>query len=183
MTAKLFLETEIAQEIWQLFREIEEEMQLRAPLNMYLAGGAAMHLYDGERVPRDVDAIVDARHWGLAPRFCVPSPRLALDPGYFETKSCLPERFRDRATRLDVGTSLLQLHVVSPVDLAISKLYFFPGVHERDVRKLLELGLISSTELQGPLQELAGEWASGPDRFWRDFEPALRALGMSNAQD
>lgn len=38
MTAKLFLDTEIAQQVWQLFREIEEEMQLRAPLNMYLAG-------------------------------------------------------------------------------------------------------------------------------------------------
>ncbi|QHE83389.1 hypothetical protein [Hydrogenophaga sp. BPS33] len=114
MTAKLFLETEVAHEVWQLFREIEAEMQLREPLNMYLAGGAAMHLYDGDRVPKDVDAIVDARHWGLAPHLCVPTPRLALDPGYFETKSCLPERFRDRANRLNAGTSLLQRHVVPP---------------------------------------------------------------------
>jgi hypothetical protein len=57
--SKLFLDTPIANQIWRLFREIEDEMQLRAPLNMYTAGEAAMHLYDGVRAPMNVDAVLD----------------------------------------------------------------------------------------------------------------------------
>lgn len=39
-----------------MFRQLEERLSLRGPLNVYLAGGMAIHLYTAGRVTTDVDA-------------------------------------------------------------------------------------------------------------------------------
>jgi hypothetical protein len=53
-------------------------MLLRATPPMYLAGGAAMHLYDGVRVPW-MSMRSWMRSWGLAPHLCVPLQDLLKD--------------------------------------------------------------------------------------------------------
>jgi len=40
----------------ELFRQLDERLALRSPVDVYLAGGMAVHLYTASRVTTDVDA-------------------------------------------------------------------------------------------------------------------------------
>jgi hypothetical protein len=53
--------TALAHGLQELFRRLEERLALRSPLNVYLAGGLAIHLYTASRVTTDVNAEFGAR--------------------------------------------------------------------------------------------------------------------------
>jgi len=48
--------TALADGLRELFKQLEDRLALRDPLNVYLAGGMAVHLYTASRVSTDVDA-------------------------------------------------------------------------------------------------------------------------------
>jgi hypothetical protein len=48
--------TALANGLRELFKQLEERLALSSPLNVYLAGGMAVHLYTATRVTTDVDA-------------------------------------------------------------------------------------------------------------------------------
>lgn len=53
--------TALAEGLRELFKQLEKRLSLRSPLNVYLAGGMAVHLYTASRVTTDVDAEFGAR--------------------------------------------------------------------------------------------------------------------------
>ena len=50
------LGTALARGLRELLERLEDRLQLKSPLQVYLAGGMAVHLYTGKRVTGDVDA-------------------------------------------------------------------------------------------------------------------------------
>lgn len=48
--------TALAGGLRELFKQLETRLSLSSPLNVYLAGGMAVHLYTANRVTTDVDA-------------------------------------------------------------------------------------------------------------------------------
>jgi hypothetical protein len=48
--------TALADGLKALFKQLEERLSLRSPIDAYLAGGMAVHLYTASRVTTDVDA-------------------------------------------------------------------------------------------------------------------------------
>ena len=50
------MRTALAEGLRELFKQLEERLSLRSPVNVYLAGGMAVHLYTATRVTTDVDA-------------------------------------------------------------------------------------------------------------------------------
>jgi len=48
--------TALAAGLRELFRQLEERLSLRSPINVYLAGGMEVHLYTATRVTTDVNA-------------------------------------------------------------------------------------------------------------------------------
>ena len=48
--------TALAEGLRELFKQLEARLSLRSPMNVYLAGGMAVHLYTATRVTTDVDA-------------------------------------------------------------------------------------------------------------------------------
>ena len=48
--------TALAEGLRELFKQLELRLALRSPVNVYLAGGMAVHLYTANRVTTDVDA-------------------------------------------------------------------------------------------------------------------------------
>ncbi|MGC8020685.1 hypothetical protein ACP3WW_23510, partial [Salmonella enterica] len=48
--------TALAEGLRELFKQLEQRLALGRPLNVYLAGGMAVHLYTADRVTTDVDA-------------------------------------------------------------------------------------------------------------------------------
>lgn len=49
-------QTRLVEGMRTLFKQLEHRLSLRRPLNVYLAGGMAVHIYTGVRVTTDVDA-------------------------------------------------------------------------------------------------------------------------------
>ena len=47
--------------IWRIAVALKQGPESALPIKMYVAGGAALHFYTGERVSRDVDAVFSRR--------------------------------------------------------------------------------------------------------------------------
>lgn len=130
---------------------------LREPISMYVAGGVAINLYTGYRGTMDVDAFFS--HRLLLP----PSEELIVafegaegprvvhfDAQYNPTLALLHPDYDQNAVAL-TGRALedpkIRLMLLSPVDLAVTKLSRWAGNDQEDIRELAKLNLITSNEL------------------------------------
>lgn len=149
-------ETRLAKALAQLLSKLEAHLQLDRPLAMYLAGGMAVHLYTGERVTTDIDA-----EYGM--RVAIPADlviEVDLEDGrhetvYFDTNynasfalmhedhvvDALPVNLPDAGSKL-------KLFVLSPVDLAVSKIARFAEHDRADIEALVERGLVTADAMQ-----------------------------------
>ena len=53
--------TSLADGLRELFKQLEERLSLRTPVNVYLAGGMAVHLYMADRVIQNVSYLRQGR--------------------------------------------------------------------------------------------------------------------------
>ena len=122
---------------------------------MFLAGGAAMHFYTGARMTDDIDAIFDRKI--LVPEDAIVIYRDAqgrarsvyFDVNYNESYALLHEDAHDDSWRLALsGIDSVQVLVLQPVDLAISKLARFSEIDRGDILQLAKDGLITAAALR-----------------------------------
>lgn len=150
----LHTHTALAAGLRELFRLLEERLSLRSPINVYLAGGMAVHLYTAQRVTTDVDA-------EFSSRIFIPNDlvvKVILEDGtresvYFDTNynssfALMHENYLDDAIPLDLGTRQIRLHVLSPLDLAVSKIARFADNDQEDIAELVRLGLITADQIE-----------------------------------
>jgi len=146
--------TALAEGLRELFKQLEERLSLRSPVNVYLAGGMAVHLYTSDRVTTDVDAEFGARVF-------IPSDLIVdvtledgtrkavhFDTNYNSTFALMHEDYTDDAIPLDIGIEHIRLHVLSPLDLAVSKIARFADNDKDDIAALVRLGLTSADEIE-----------------------------------
>jgi hypothetical protein len=146
--------TALAQGLRELFRQLEERLALRIPVNVYLAGGMAVHLYTASRVTSDVDAEFGARVH--LPNDLMVEVTLEdgtqqvvyLDTNYNSTFALLHEDYLDDSTLVDFGLDQIRVHVLSPVDLAVSKIARLADNDKDDIAALVRLGLTSANEIE-----------------------------------
>jgi len=151
---KFHLDTALALGLRQLFADLETRLGLRQPVSVYLAGGMAVHLYTGKRVTNDVDAEFSAR-------ILIPNDLMVevIEAGgaaqliYFDTNynpmfGLLHEDYQHDALGVDLGLEHIRLHVLSPVDLAVSKLARFAQIDREDIQDLVRLGLTSAEAIE-----------------------------------
>jgi Nucleotidyltransferase of unknown function (DUF6036) len=132
------------------------------PLRMIIAGGAAMHLYTGVRVSKDVDAVFSHRialpenlsvaYRGADGRAQV----LYFDYQYSDTLGLLHEDAHDDAVHMTlpgINAKVLDVRLLAPVDLAISKLSRFVEVDRGDIEALARKGLVKSRTLRHRAEE------------------------------
>jgi len=120
--------TALADGLRDLFKQLEERLSLSKPLTVYLAGGMAVHLYTAKRVTTDVDAEFSGRI--IIPNDLMVevtledgSPQVIyLDTNYNSTFALMHEDYQDDAIPVDLGFEHIQVRVLSPVDLAVSKI-------------------------------------------------------------
>ena len=130
----------------------------RKPVVACVAGGAAMHFYTGARYSRDIDAKILARVM-LDPR----ELQVAYQGGdgrarllYFDTQyndgfALLHHAAYDDARPVAVegiDRRRLEIRLLRPVDLAVSKLARFSGQDQDDIRELARRGLITAAALR-----------------------------------
>ena len=127
-----------------------------APVRMVLAGGVAVHLHTGTRMSHDIDASFSHRVH-LPKDMATPfdaddgTPRTVyFDYGYNNTLGLMhPDAEQDAwpVDGWDVDREVLDVRVLAPVDLAVSKLSRNAPLDRTDIDTLAEHGLIQSKAL------------------------------------
>jgi Nucleotidyltransferase of unknown function (DUF6036) len=127
------------------------------PIRMYVAGGAALQLHIGARVSEDIDATFSRRlmlsdDLSVAYRDVDGQARvLYLDRNYNDSLGLLHENaYRDSVpvTIPGVNNKWIEVRVLSPLDLAVSKLSRFSDQDRQDVEALAREHLISAKALR-----------------------------------
>lgn len=150
----LHTHTALAEGLRELLRQLQERLALRSPVNVFLAGGMAVHLYTAHRVTTDVDAEFGSRIF--IPNDLIVDVTLEdgthesvyFDTNYNSTFALMHEDYLDDAIPLDLGVAQIRLYVLSPLDLAVSKIARFADNDKEDIAALVRLGLTTADEIE-----------------------------------
>jgi hypothetical protein len=155
------------------------------PINMYVAGGAAMHFYTGERVSNDVDAV-------FSKRIALPSDLevayqdpdgaarlLYFDRQYNDTFTLMHQDAYDDSVPLTlkrIDPSILDVRLLSPLDLAVSKISCFSSQDRDDITTLARRGLIKSAALRRRSGEAMENYVGNLDALKGAIDLACRIV-------
>lgn len=142
----------------KLIAELEKHLQklsarlgkLSEPLHAYLAGGTAVNYYTGHRMSRDVDIkwshrvplpadmqLIEVEDTEIPEEFRV----IAMDGGFTDFLGSFPPEW-ERNSRVVGRIGDIVLHIIEPVDLAVSKVARFQDRDREDIRQLAKIGLV-----------------------------------------
>ena len=135
------------------------------PVRMIVAGGAAQHFYTAARVSMDIDATL-SRKVLLPADLDVPyvdadgtTRVLYYDRQYNDTSALIHENADDDSRPLTlpgIDAAILDVRLLTPVDLAVSKISRFAEHDQEDIKALARLGLIDTESVrQRALEALA----------------------------
>ena len=150
----------------------EAKASVRAPITMYLAGGAAVHFYTGARMTDDIDAVFDRKllvptDMAVIFRGAEGKARsLHVDASYNESFTLMHEDAHDDALRLVLdGIEGVEVRVLQPVDLAVSKLARFSEIDRGDIRQLGQAGLVNGKKLRARAEDAMQGYVGDHDRI------------------
>jgi hypothetical protein len=156
------------------------------PVAVYVAGGAAVHLYTGARFSGDIDARI------AAPRFLAPNnlevtyqgpdgrPRLLyFDTAYNESFALLHDDVHEDSLSIEVpgvDPRLLDVRLFSPVDLAVSKLARFETHDQEDIKAIARAGLMTQEQFRKRAEEALSGYSGVVERVRNSIEIACKML-------
>ena len=162
------VEIKAAPGYWQAFAELMSRIEAalgdyKGPaVPVYVAGGAASHIYTGSRLSAEVDAT-------LGRRLLLPDDlqvmykaedgkhrTLYFDRQYNDTLGLMHDDAHADSVSIDVPgvtRKRLDVRVLSPVDLAVSKLARFADPDQADIKALARTGLLDSKTLRARAEE------------------------------
>jgi Nucleotidyltransferase of unknown function (DUF6036) len=153
------------------------------PIKMYVAGGAALHFYTGERVSRDVDAVFSRRialpdDLDIAYRDADGAARLLyFDRQYNDTLSLMHEDAHDDSIPLSldgIDAKVLDVRLLAPLDLAVSKISRFSERDRSDIASLVRHQNVGSAALRRRAGEALVGYVGSVDRVRGSIELACR---------
>lgn len=155
------------------------------PVRMYVAGGAALHFYTGARVSRDVDAVFSNRvalpdDLDIAYRDADGAARLLyFDRQYNDTLALMHEDAHADSIELSlegVNAQVLEIRLLSPVDLAVSKISRFSAQDRADLLALARHGLIGADAVRRRAMDALGGYVGSVDRIRTAIELAAELI-------
>ena len=158
---------------------------LKEPVKMIIAGGVAVNFYCGSRATIDVDASFSRRialPEDLAVPYQTPDGRFLtvhLDTNYNTTFAVMHEDYEDDAIAIEmkdfVGKNI-KLYLLSPVDLAVSKIARFEGPDKGDIAALARAKLINSKEVAERAEDAISYYVGSLDRVRWNLREALKII-------
>ena len=161
------------------------------PIKMYVAGGAAMHFYTGERMSNDVDAV-------FSKRIALPSDLevtyqdpdgaarlLYFDRQYNDTFALMHENAHDDSVPLTlkgIDASILNVRLLSALDLAVSKISRFSSQDRDDITSLGKHGLIRSAALRRRSEQAMENYVGDLDTLKGAINLACRIVEDAEAR-
>jgi hypothetical protein len=155
------------------------------PIKMYVAGGAALHFYTGERVSRDVDAAFSHRialpeNLEVAYKDADGAARLLyFDRQYSDTLALMHEDAYEDSVALaleGIDASILDVRLLSALDLAVSKISRFSSQDRDDIALLARRKLITSVQLQRRAEDAMAGYVGELTRLRGSIELARRIV-------
>jgi hypothetical protein len=155
------------------------------PIQMYVAGGAALHLLTGERVSRDIDATFSHRialpeNLEVAYRDADGAARLLyFDRQYNDTLGLLHDDVRDDSLPVvlqGVDSRVLEVRLLCPLDLAVSKIGRFSSQDRDDIAALARHKLVTSAALRRRADEALRGYVGDTNRIQGAIELAVRIV-------
>jgi hypothetical protein len=139
-----------------------------APIKMFLAGGMAINYWCGTRYTADVDA-------SFSRRVILPGDDLIVqytkangqkahiyfDTTYNPTLALMHEDYEDNAVpwpEVAAPNQLVRLYVLSPLDLALSKVARFTEQDREDIKALAHEGLVLASEFRERATDALGAY-------------------------
>lgn len=175
----------------RIARSLSAPSQSPLLVRMYVAGGAALHMYTGERVSRDVDATFSRRvalpeNLEVAYRDADGAARLLyFDRQYNDTFGLLHQDAYDDSLPLSLESlrsEVMDVRLLSPLDLAASKLGLFSGQDRDDIMALARHGLIQSAALRQRAEEALSGYVGDTRRVQGSIEQAVRLVADVEAR-
>lgn len=178
----------------EIMRRVQSALGPRKPAKpvvVSVAGGAALHFYTASRISQDVDASLMARVM-LDPA----DLRVAYEDGdggvrvlyydmqYNDSLALLHEDAHDDAIGLaieGVDRNRLDVRLLSPVDLAVSKLSRFSEQDRADIIALAREGLVTAAALKERAGEALPGYVGNLDRIRTSIEIAARDIAAISA--
>lgn len=173
----------------KIMARIESALGPKRPakaVTVCVAGGAAMHFYTGERYSNDIDAKIMARVM-LDPRDLQVAYRgedgharlLYFDTQYNDSFALLHRNAYDDALPISVegvDPRRLEVRLLTPLDLAASKLSRFSEQDEDDIRALARAGLIDPAVLRRRAEAALPDYVGNLERIKGSIEVACRLV-------
>jgi hypothetical protein len=179
MRIEFHTSTALARALREIFQRLEQTMAFDAPIDVYLAGGMAVHLYTGARVTTDIDAefsrrIVIPADLAVEAHLEDGSSRLVyLDGNYNSTFGLMHEDYTKDAVAVDLGLSKFSLRVLAPVDLVVSKIARLADNDKEDIAGLACRGLVTPQAIEQRAREAAQYGAAPPSMLEHNIRDAL----------
>jgi hypothetical protein len=155
------------------------------PIKMYVAGGAALHFYTGERVSRDIDAVF-SRRIALPDQLEVSyrgadgtGQLLYFDHNYNDTLALMHQDAQEDSVPLaltGLDSRKLDVRLLSPLDLAVSKLSRFSDQDRDDIVTLARRKLIKAAALRTRAEQALGGYVGNVDRIRGNIVQASRIV-------
>jgi hypothetical protein len=142
------------------------------PIRMYVAGGAALHFYTGERTSKDIDAsfsrrVVLPEDLEVSYRDADGAARLLyFDRQYNDTFALLHEDAHEDSVPLalkGIDAAVLDIRLLSALDLAVSKISRLSSQDRADIAALARHGLIRSVPLRRRAEAALGGYVGNLD--------------------
>lgn len=196
MSDGFYTHTALAEGLRDLMAQLEGRLSLQKPLTVYLAGGMAVHLYTASRVTTDVDAEFAGRV--MLPQDLLVDVKLEngvtqaiyLDTNYNPTFALMHEDYQEDSIPVDLGLKQIRVRVLSPTDLAVSKIARLADNDREDIRALVSEGLTSAAEIEARATEALGGYVGGIEMLRANLRDAVaiaqdeeRAMDANRAMD
>lgn len=152
---------------------------------MYVAGGAALHFYTGARVSEDIDAVFSHRialpeDLEVVYRDADGTTRLLyFDRQYNDTLGLMHEDAHEDSVSLSldgIDKAVLDVRLLAPVDLAVSKVGRFGEQDREDIEALARRGLLSVRAFRKRALESAIAYVGAVDRVQGSIEIACKLI-------
>lgn len=159
------------------------------PIRMVVAGGAALQLHIGTRVSEDIDATFSRRlvltdDLSVSYRDVDGHARvLYLDRNYNDSLGLLHENaFEDSVSETipSVNAKVIDIRVLSPLDLAVSKLSRFADQDRLDIEALAYEGLINAKALRRRAEQALGGYVGNIEVVRNTIDIACRLIDAAN---
>lgn len=178
---------ELAARIAAAFKDVP---QSALPIRMYVAGGAALHFHTGERVSVDVDATFSRRialpdGLDVAYRDGDGTARLLyFDRQYNDTLGLMHADAQEDSIPLaleEIDPGVLDVRILTPVDLAVSKLGRFSEQDRADIAVLARRGLVNASDLERRAIEALGGYVGDTRRLRGNIASAVRIISVEGS--